>query len=374
MPVITRFLTIILCWIALPALAEPVGVVSLHMVDATRQDAVHPEFKREWMVDVYYPAAPARGGKAIARKYAPDAALLARMIADGYYDTPATTLREWGARDGPALSSATPRRGRFPLITLSPGSGVAAFNYARLASILAGHGYVVAVIDHPYVGVSRLPDGRFLLASEGHALDNEDPTTWSPAVTAWAKDVSVTIDHLLASGGKLPRGLLIDAGRILASGHSLGGTIAVQVCSQDRRVSACADFEGAVEPTTAFTDGPLKPTMLTGSRSAKPDRPHVAPDLGKAPWDFLRKGGGSSNWGIAVRGGSHMSFSDAPYEMPDTLSRFGGTLMSPERSMQVYAGMLDAFARAYFPGGGGNAAFGAFLATLPEVKVSSSGD
>ena len=65
-----------------------------------------------------------------------------------------------------------------------------------------------------------------------------------------------------------------------------------------------------------------------------------------------------------------MSFSDAPLVMPDTITRFGGEVMTPERSMAVYSTILGAFAKAYAPGGAGARAFDRQLATLPEVRAT----
>lgn len=351
--------------------AQPlsVGVVEMTIVDASRTDPIHSEHQRQWRVAVYYPAADAKSGT--ARHYAPDPALLDRMIHDKYYDVPEATLRDWAQRDGPMRLGARPKQGVLPLVTLSPGSGVAALNYAELAADIARRGYAVAVIDHPYLGLTRLVDGRILSPDEDPVQQVDNPKAWAPRIREWAKDISITLDRL-RQGRSIPPDLAIDFRRIVATGHSLGGTVAIEVCSVEPRVSACADFEGTPEGTDAFLHGPRKPTLFTASRSGKPDRPHVAPDLGKEPWHFLARGP-ATNWAIAIRGGSHMSFTDAPREMPDTLSRFGGELMTPERSSAVYTGLVDALARAYEPGGGGTATMERFLATVPEAKPVHSG-
>jgi hypothetical protein len=41
--------------------------------------------------------------------------------------------------------------------------------------------------------------------------------------------------------------------------------------------------------------------------------------------------------------------------------------MTPARSFELYSGIVDAFARAYGPGGGGDRAFKQFLAAAPET-------
>jgi pimeloyl-ACP methyl ester carboxylesterase len=352
-----------------PADATPaVGVVEIELADPSRSDPL-AEGERRWRVDLYYPAEPGTG---MPRIYAHDAVLLARMAKDGYYDIAPATLAAWARQPDTARSNARALAEPVPLVTLSPGSGVAAVNYSGLAAAIARRGYAVAVIDHPYLGLTHLSDGRILSADADPLQQVDDPKAWQPRVVDWARDVSQTLDRLPSAPAVRDAGLELDLARVLAVGHSLGGTVAVEVCTLEPRVSACADFEGAVEGTTAYAEGPRRPTLFTMSRSAKPDRPFLAPDLSQPPCDFLARGGLASNWAVAISGGSHMSFSDAPREMPDTLSRFGGTLMSAERSGQVYAGIVDALGHAWFPGGGGNATMEAFFRDVPEAKAVHS--
>jgi predicted dienelactone hydrolase len=54
-----------------------------------------------------------------------------------------------GPYDVRGIRDAAPAPGRFPLIVLSHGSGGSMFSHHNLASFLAGHGYVVAAIEHP---------------------------------------------------------------------------------------------------------------------------------------------------------------------------------------------------------------------------------
>jgi dienelactone hydrolase len=343
--------------------AETVGTVGIVVHDPARRDGEAP---RSWRVALYYPA---QAGTGIVRPYAGDPALLAHMAEAGYYDVDRAAMEAWARQPAPAREHARALPGRLPLVTLSPGSGVAAFHYSELASAIARRGYAVAVVEHPGLGLSLGTDGRIASAADDPLLQREDPAEWQPRIRDWIGDLSATLDALPGHPAVRAAGIALDPTRVVAVGHSLGGTVALEACSEEPRLSACADFDGVVEGTRTYAEGPRRPTLLLLGRSLKPERPLVAPDLGKPPFDFLARGGRDDGWAVAIGGGSHMSFSDAPREMPDTLSRFGGTLMDAGRSEQVYAGIVDAFARAFLPGGGGNAALEAFFRDIPEARA-----
>lgn len=336
-----------------------VGVRSQLITDDTRRDALDPSKPRQWMIDIYYRG---RGAEPAASDvYARDPVLLQRMIDQGYYEVDASTLQSWSELPAPAFANA-PLNGEVgPTILLSPGSGTVAFNYSQLASSLALRGYTVVVIDHPYLGLARLPDGRVLDASDDPVQASEDPAALTPRILEWSADVSVTLDRL---------GAPFDLEHVLAVGHSTGGAIALDACTQDRRIDACMNFEGALFGSRAETGGVAKPVVSVGSRAR--GRPQT-PGLGDEMLRALSQGGSPSAWYVRVTGGSHMSFSDAPRMMPNTLTRFGGEIMSLERSDAVYAGMVDAFALAYLTGAGRDQSFADFLVGLPEAQFQSSG-
>ena len=349
--------------IAAPAWAAPplVGVTSFEITDPARPDPVSADHRRTWRVDLYYPA---KDGKKAKAPYAPQPALAETMAADGYYDVPAETIRGWSRTPGPAIADAAAAdpKAKYPLILVAPGSGLASFNYSRLAAALTSKGYAVAVVALPYVGISELSDHRILKSEEFPGLDGEDPVKWRPAIRQWSADLSRTIDRLLDRGFPVE----VDPARIAAVGHSTGGTVALQLCREDKRPLGCGDFEGTPQASDAFEGGNSKPIFVTASRSAKPDRPFQAPDFSNPFWSYLAKDNRSA-WGIAITEASHMSFSDAPYVMPATLTRFGGVLMSADRSFELMTGIVDAFARAYGPNGRGDGEFQAYLSAQPEV-------
>ena len=346
-----------------------VGERSFAMIDPSRPDPLDGARRRQWMVQLFYPTT----ARPVTTPYAADPVFLEALVAQGYYDTPAGMLRSWATLPAPAAPDAPPLTPRpLPLILLSPGSGFARLSYSELAARLVARGYVVAVIDHPYVGLSRLPDGRLLDANKDPVQASDDSKALTPRVLEWSDDVSAVIDRLQADAGRtLAPGLRIDFARIVAAGHSVGGSVALDVCAHDRRPIACVDFEGDLFGSRAETQGVRRPALVVGSRAK--GRPPVTsppgqPEMSTRMLAALGQAGERALWYVKVTGGSHTSFSDAPWRMPQTLTRFGGELMTPERSADLYTGMLDAFARAYAPGGGGDAAFQAFLSGAPETQ------
>ncbi|MEO7917958.1 MAG: hypothetical protein ABIT01_00720 [Thermoanaerobaculia bacterium] len=343
-----------------------VGTITFSVVDAARPDPVEGGRPREWLAQVFYPIAPAK----VKGVYAADKVLLELLVAEKYYFATEPQLRGWGVKPAAAIEGARPKTPLpLPIVTISPGLGFARLNYAELAAALVGRGFVVIVIDHPYIGYTHLPDGRILRAEQDARLTTEAPADSLPAVREWTRDISVTLDRLIAAGKERAPGLAVDLSRVTATGHSIGGTAAVDACSADDRVKACIDFEGFLAGTRAVESGASRPTMVTFSR-AKGRPPTVRPGE-PDPTDQLLSSlsqRGMPVWAVKITGGSHTSYSDAPDVLPETLSHFGGELMSVPRSMELYTGLVEAFARAYEPAGGGDSAFQTFLDGASEVN------
>jgi dienelactone hydrolase len=362
---------------AAPAAATPalpaggsmssVGTVAITIVDDTRRDRVDAIRARTWIAQLFYPITPAR----VTGVYADDPVLLDLLIAEKYYLASEPQLRAWASKPAAAITGAPPwTPAALPIVTISPGLGFARLNYAELAAALVARGYVVVVIDHPYIGYSRLPDGRILRADQDLALTSDNPADAMPAVRAWTRDISVTLDRIAAGAAqKLAPGLAADVARVTAAGHSIGGTAAVDACDADPRIHACLDFEGFLDGTEALAHGAQRPTLVTYSRARgrpptiKPGEPDPAD---RVLAQLAQRG--APVWDVHITGGSHTSFSDAPDVLPQTLTHFGGEVMSAARSIALYTGLVDAFARAYAPGGGGDEAVRQFLATVPEAR------
>jgi hypothetical protein len=52
----------------------------------------------------------------------------------------------------------------------------------------------------------------------------------------------------------------------------------------------------------------------------------------------------------SIRGTGHMSFSDAPVIMPDTITRFGGRIIDAQRGFEIMSLYVRAFVGQYLDG------------------------
>jgi dienelactone hydrolase len=362
------------------AISAPViGEQILHLVDRSRADPIALNHPREWMVTVLYPAQS--GGKSAPESYYPDSELTKEILQQTGDEAITREIHQSANRKTAIHPAAPPDPQPHPLLLLSPGYGEVGRFYTYLASALVARGFVVAIVDHPYLGIVRLPDGRVLRAADDPGGSANDPAALALEVAGWSRDLTVVLDRILAASdsGKSAR---IDSSRIAALGHSSGGTIAIDACHYDRRISVCVDFDGTPDGSKTLTTGPGGPTLFVLSSPVYSDeqlqqrgrtrasQQQREEDVQTQLKSVLAKGTAGPGWIATVKGGGHMSFSDAPEVSPSQLSRFGGTYMSAARSLEVYAGLAETFVRAYFPGGAGSAALQQFQKLTSEVTFT----
>jgi predicted dienelactone hydrolase len=355
----------------LPSLPKPAGPYRIatavfHLTDKSRPDSSssRPGQPRELMLQIWYPTDVTSAGK--AAPFIPNPTLL-KTLKDTQHDfqDPAVfdtwkDVQTHAAWDVPP----TRRREKFPLLFFSHGLGEPRSIYTGLSEDLASHGYVVVCLDHPYGGVTVLPDGR-VLTTEG------DPNAGNPEATpalveAWAKDASFVLDRLSSHGGadSVPLKLftrLLDFARVGMLGHSLGGAAGLEACRADTRFKACADLDGApfgkvtVEglkrPTLVMRSGPVYSDEDLAKRGRTREQWEEMGRKGRAMWSslFLR----SKNapvYSIKIDGTGHMSYSDAPFVMPDTINRFGGRIIEARRGFRIMSDYIRAFFGKYLRG------------------------
>jgi len=362
----------------IPAPTGPhrIGTTIYQFADSSRTDRIAPLPRRyrTIVVQLWYPTDANRGARA---PYIPDRALLAAMRSAGYYDTDSATIMSWAHIDTHALLNVAPARSEpLPLIIFSEGQGVARSNYTTFIEDLASHGYIVAAIDHPYGGFTVLDDGRVLTAASD-TIGGDSDEAEARRVDDWARDDSLVLSRLTSGAGEpalVARSLQpdIDAARVGAMGHSLGGAAAFEMCRRDSRIRACVNMDGAMFGTVADS-GIGRPVLMLRSHPDYSDADLAKRGRTRKAWDamgasikasidsILAKRLDAPSYVVSILGTGHMSYSDAPFVMPTTITRFGGTVIDASRGFEIMSAYTRAFLDRYVRG-----TDGALLAKQPS--------
>jgi len=308
----------------------------------------------KFQVQLWYPAE--KDPRGTTTPYVSDS-MRRLMREQRYYDQPDCVYDAWGRMRTHAFLDvpASPERA-FPLIVFLPGEGVSRSSYVSLAEQFASDGNVVATIDFVHDGFMFPLDDTPDAGGEADA---------AAAVKEWAQDASGFLDKLLASEAayKLPQNVWshIDHAQIAAVGHSLGGAAALQVCQTDSRVRACVDMDGTVFGEVAekglrtgalvllshvdHTDEELKARGRTREQLEAMGKQRTV------EWQRVLVPAGGSVWVMKVKGTGHFTFSDGPFTMPTTITRFGGSLIDPKRGLLVITGTIEAYLKSVFAPG-----------------------
>jgi dienelactone hydrolase len=289
-----------------PVLPEPtgnhtVGRITYYLMDSARNDerGTQKDHKREFMVQVWYPAQPGSKGKPAAwllpewvrlgNNYSDLLAKSRDPLARKDVDKFLASIVVHAQEDVPVASSPKP----FPVILLAPGSMSFPSKYTSLAEDLASHGFIV-VGDAPVGNGIKVPFPAGNV-TEGYRGD---------MFALWAGDLIYEIDQLKVwneTQGHLFYGRL-DLERIGAFGHSAGGLIVARIPRMDKRVKAIALLDpGYVRPE----DGEAIPMLILSSDHG--DSPH-ARYRAKLENEYLQK----AKPGIQMKlfGAEHASFTD----------------------------------------------------------------
>lgn len=288
-------------------------------------------------IRIFYPALPIRYEK--GEPYiAPS--LLKVAVEQKLMDQPEPVLQAWGKMPSHALAGAVPIHSRrLPLMLVFPASGLPALCYTAYCDQLASDGYLVAAFD--------FANGGFL-ARDGKLLNEDKPGNseyiFAQQASDWAQQASEFLNAAfsrrvsacpLAAQGVLCR---IDSRRIAVLGHSLGGAAALDLAASDARVRACVNLDGVPEEPIA-SNGIRSTVLFIRSHVDYSDADLAKLHRTRAEWNARGKQieaslarllgvRGDEAWVVTVRGTNHVSFSDAPFTMPSSITRWGGNYLS----------------------------------------------
>ncbi|MFE3503168.1 alpha/beta hydrolase family protein [Kitasatospora sp. NPDC059160] len=215
-------------------------------------------------------------------------------------------------------------------MVLSPAFENPRMTLTSLATELASHGYVVALVgDTNGDSGETLANGR----TPPCAICG-DPTKVDAVPANRALDASFVIDRLTHGNTAWPLAHLIDKHQIGMAGHSIGGAAAADTMVADPRVRAGVNLDGAFKPAPApgRIDRPFLMLGITDSHS-----PSGTDTTWGDAWAAL---GGYKKW-LTVAGADHFSFSDL--DLIQEQAGFPTPPLSPERGVAITRAYVTAF-------------------------------
>lgn len=292
-----------------------------------------PRDKRKVLVQIWYPAAPARNAKRAPYVIHPE------LYAKEHWSQKLSHVTTQSALNAPVV----PTDGPLPVLLYNHGGGQPHFSTTFQTEFLASHGYVVVAIGHPgandiqrfadgkpYVNdgkrwITRPPDSLNLSMREGfeYRVERVD-------LSLLLKDMSFVLDQLAAlnanPASRWHRRL--DLERVGALGWSLGGFLSLQATRDEPRIKAAANLDGwpygLTGPNGVVTLGSERPLLLMFNTldggSGIPVRSEGSVDAESLEtgfavasyfWSMLRRS--TADWyHVTVAGTTHASFSDLP--------------------------------------------------------------
>ena len=329
----------------LPAVGGPfqVGTVTYHLVDPTRPEIYteNSDDVREIMVQLWYPGVP--GPDATRAPYL-EAVDIAGPAVASRLELPPFLLDHVGLIETHSYVGApVASGGPFPFVVFSHGlRGLRAQN-TILMETLAGHGYIVASIDHTYGNVLTVfPDGAVAFYDGDMIFADGSSTVDGGArlVDVWGADVRFLLDQASTwnrSAGH-PLAGVIGLERIGVLGHSTGGAAALEVCALDGRCGAVVGLDAWVEPVSPplLVDYPKPVLFLSAPAWLGPENTAIGLDL------FADRAG--AGYALTISGTEHFDFTDLPLLSPLTpLLGLSGEIGS-ERALAI----INTYTLAFF--------------------------
>lgn len=315
----------------LPAPTGPyaAGEDVIHLTDASRPDPWVPSSgPRQLTVTMVYPAVPGTGTPAPYMTLAEAAGVLQRQKLPA---SSGVTPQNLSSVTTHAFDGARPQRGKYPLVVLSPAYENPRMTLTSLATDLASHGYVVALVGHTYEDNGEtLANGQ----TPPCAICDDPALDFDSVAASRALDVSFVIDQLTHGTTAWRLAHLIDKHEIGMAGHSLGGAAAAATMIADPRVRAGVNMDGSFHP--APIPGQInRPFLMLGTAANHPAGGHDT--TWEQAWAAL---GGYKKW-LTVTDADHFSFSDL--DLLHQEAGFPTPPLSPERGLVITREYVTAF-------------------------------
>ncbi|MEV0400440.1 alpha/beta hydrolase [Actinoallomurus sp. NPDC050550] len=316
----------------LPAPTGPyaAGEDVIHLTDASRPDPWVPSSgPRQLTVTMVYPAVPGTGTPAPYMTLAEAAGVIQHSKVPA---SSGVTPQNLSSVTTHAFDGARPRSGKHPLVVLSPAYEDPRMVLTSLATDLASHGYVVALVGHTYEDSGEtLANGQ----TPPCAICDDPALDFDSVAASRALDVSFVIDQLTHGNTAWRLAHLIDKHKIGMAGHSLGGAAAAATMIADPRVRAGVNMDGTFHP--APTPGQInRPFLMLGAAvNHAPGGDDYT--VWEQAWAAL---GGYKKW-LTVAGADHFSFSDLDLLLEE--AGFPTPPLSPERGVVITREYVTAF-------------------------------
>jgi acetyl esterase/lipase len=234
---------------------EPIGTVSLEIVDAEREETYGPPGSRRLMAQVWYPSL-ATGETAEPIPWSEDWDIVAPAVSN-LMGFPGWFLSHTGYTMSHAARSTEVATGTFPVVLYSHGWTGFRTNAVYQIESLVSNGFIVVAIDHTYLAATtRFPDGD-VVPYRPDALPDVAEVGEEAAVEAtedllgvFTDDIA-TVVNALEAGPNGPFGELassFDTTRLGVYGNEAGGGAAIAFCLEDERCDAVMGLDPWVEP------------------------------------------------------------------------------------------------------------------------------
>jgi dienelactone hydrolase len=243
-----------------------VGTKAIHAEDVNRTQIGASEI-RHWMIQAFFPTDTPKNPSPFRKRgtypYGPSM-LQAGAVLDRYveaYASPYTSVkRNWQAA--------------FPVIIIVPALGQCRHHYTILSEELASHGFMVLVMDFPYIsslvrfndGSAAVPATKTLWKFKNDPVYRQELRT--QALKELARDTEWLLTHLKPISQFLQ--CTFDPERIVVLGHADGSDAIHTLALKDKRISGVIAYhpEGA---WSAPSDTPTaKPLLLIQTQNSKP--------------------------------------------------------------------------------------------------------